>query len=289
MQSVHSELTPRSCQVYFTSLQVTRNQDCRTGVRSIIVTSSHTIAVHVNNSSKHNSPPPTQKQTKTMPPTRQTHAAHDPFTDAPLRHPTIAPPNLRAAASASASASASAASHHALRSNASTASSRSRQQQQQQQQTNLFAPSQSRRPTSRRATPAFEEDVLADEVEEEETAAAAAEELDAALHVQRRQVRQARARHGSPESKLARAQQKARLEREREEESEFVIRKADGSFLREVEGLESALGAHLLAEEMVDEAELKAMDDVHSATVRHYFTTAPVAGTRANEKHERSK
>jgi hypothetical protein len=203
-----------------------------------------------------------------MPPTRQTHAANDPFTDAPLRHPTIAPPNLRAAASAS---------HHALRSNASTASSRSRQQQ-----TNLFAPSQSRKPTSRRATPAFEEDVLADEVEED-----AAEELDAAL--QRRQVRHARARHASPESKLARAQQKARLEREREEESDFVIRKADGSFWRELEGLEGCLAVHLQAEEMVDEAEVRAMDEVHSATVRHYFTTAPVTGTRANEKHERSK
>lgn len=208
-----------------------------------------------------------------MPPTRQTHAANDPFTDAPLRHPTIAPPNLRAAASASAAAS----SHHALRSNASTASSRSRQQQ-----TNLFAPSQPRKPTSRRATPAFEEDVLADEVEEDD-----AEELDAAL--QRRQVRQARARHGSPESKLARAQQKARLEKEREEESEFVIRKADGSFWREIEGLEGCLTMHLQAEEMVDEAEVRAVDDVHSTTVRHYFTTAPVTGTRANEKHERSK
>jgi hypothetical protein len=204
-----------------------------------------------------------------MPPTRQTHAANDPFTDAPLRHPTIAPPNLRAAASTSAS-------HHALRSNASTASSRSRQQQ-----TNLFAPSLPRKPTSRRATPAFEEDVLADEVEED------AEELDVAL--QRRQARQARARHASPESKLARAQQKARLEREREEESDFVIRKPDGSFLKEVEGLEACLGMHLQAAEMVDEAELRAMDDMHSATVRHYFTTAPVTGTRANEKHERSK
>ncbi|KAM0699875.1 hypothetical protein Q7P36_000086 [Cladosporium allicinum] len=204
-----------------------------------------------------------------MPPTRQTHAANDPFTDAPLRHPTIAPPNLRAAASASAS-------HHALRSNASTASSRSRQQQ-----INLFAPAQPRKPTSRRATPAFEEDVLADEVEED------AEELDAAL--QRRQVRQARAvRHVSPESKLARAQQKARLEKEREEESEFVIRKADGTFWREIEGLEGCLSAHLQAEEMVEEAEVRAVDEAHSATVRHYFTTAPVTGTRANEKHERS-
>ena len=204
-----------------------------------------------------------------MPPTRQTHTHSDPFTDAPLRHPTIAPPNLRAAAAAQ--------SHHALRSNASTASSRSRQQQ-----TNLFAPSLSRKPASRRATPSFEEDVLADEVEED------AEELGAALQ-QRRQLRHARARHASPESKLARAQQKARLEREREEEAEFVIRKSDGGFLREIEGLEGCLNAHLQAEEMVEEADIKAMDEMHSSAVRQYLTTAPTTGTRANEKHERSK
>lgn len=203
-------------------------------------------------------------------PTRQPHTSGDPFTDAPLRHPTIAPPNLRAAAVAP--------TNHSLRSNASTASSRSRQQQ-----TNLFAPSLSRRPTSRRATPSFEEDVLADEVEDE------AEELGAALQQQRRQVRYARARHASPESKLARAQQKARLEREREEEADFVIRKSDGNFLREVDGLEACLSAHLQAEEMVEEAELKIMDEQHASAVRHYFTTAPAAGTRANDKHERSK
>jgi hypothetical protein len=205
-----------------------------------------------------------------MPPTRQTHTHSDPFTDAPLRHPTIAPPNLRAAAAAQ--------SHHALRSNASTASSRSRQQQ-----TNLFAPSLSRKPTSRRATPSFEEDVLADEVEED------AEELGAALQQQRRQLRHARARHGSPEGKLVRAQQKARLEREREEEAEFVIRKSDGGFLREIEGLEGCLNAHLQAEEMVEEADIRAVDEMHSLAVRHYFTTAPAAGTRANDKHERSE
>ena len=114
-----------------------------------------------------------------------------------------------------------------------------------------------------------------------------AEELDAAL--QRRQVRHARARHASPESKLVRAQQKARLEKEREEETDFVVRKSDGSFLKEVEGLDVCLGMHLLAEEMVEESEVAAIDDMHSATVRHYFTTAPVTGTRAHEKHERSK
>ena len=96
-------------------------------------------------------------------------------------------------------------------------------------------------------------------------------------------------RHASPESKLARAQQKARLEREREEEAEFVIRKGDGGFLREIEGLEGCWNAHLQAEEMVEEADIKAMDEMHSSAVRHYFTTAPTTGIRANEKHERSK
>jgi hypothetical protein len=202
-----------------------------------------------------------------MPPTRQTHTSNDPFSDAPLRHPTIAPPNLRAAAAAAPP------SHHALRSNASTASSRSRQQQ-----TTLFAPSLSRKPLSRRATPSFEEDVLADEVEE-----------DADAQQQRRQLRHAaRARHASPEGKLARAQQKARLEREREEEAEFIIRKSDGGFLREIEGLEGCLHAHAQAEEMVDEAEVRAVDEMHASAVRHYFTTAPAAGTKASEKHERS-
>lgn len=86
-----------------------------------------------------------------------------------------------------------------------------------------------------------------------------------------------------------RAQQKARLEREREEEAEFVIRKGDGGFLREIEGLEGCLGAHLQAEEMVEEAEMRAVDEMHRDAVRHYFTTAPAAGTRASEKHERSK
>jgi hypothetical protein len=200
-----------------------------------------------------------------MPPTRQIHTSNDPFSDAPLRHPTIAPPNLRAAAAAPPS-------HHALRSNASTASSRSRQQQ-----TTLFAPSLSRKPLSRRATPSFEEDVLADEV---------SEDADAQQRQQRRQLRHAR--HASPEGKLARAQQKARLEREREEEAEFVIRKSDGGFLRDIEGLEGCLHAHSQAEEMLEEAEVRAVDEMHAAAVRHYFTTAPAAGTKASEKHERS-
>lgn len=206
-----------------------------------------------------------------MPSTR--HTPGDPFTEAPLRHPTVAPPNLRAAAAAQ--------SHHALRSGASTASSRSRQQP--QQQANLFAPSLSRKPTSRRATPSYEDDVLADDDGDD------AEEPAGAASQPARRLRHARARHGSPEGKLVRAQQKARLEREREEETEFVLRKSDGSFLNEIEGLDACLNEHLQAEEVVDEEEVKAMDEIHSTAVRHYFTTAPIAGTRANEKHERSE
>lgn len=68
-----------------------------------------------------------------------------------------------------------------------------------------------------------------------------------------------------------------------------MIRKGDGGFLREIEGLEGCLNGHLQAEEMVEEADIKAMDEMHSSAVRHYFTTAPTTGTRANEKHERSK
>jgi hypothetical protein len=30
------------------------------------------------------------------------------------------------------------------------------------------------------------------------------------------------------------------------------------------------------------------VDEMHASAVRHYFTTAPAAGTKASEKHERS-
>lgn len=68
-----------------------------------------------------------------------------------------------------------------------------------------------------------------------------------------------------------------------------MIRKSDGSFLNEIEGLDACLSAHLQADEVVEEADVKDMDESHSAAVRHYFTTAPAAGTRANDKHERSE
>lgn len=53
--------------------------------------------------------------------------------------------------------------------------------------------------------------------------------------------------------------------------------------------MDACLNDHLQAEEVVDEEEVKAMDEIHSTAVRHYFTTAPIAWTRANEKHERSE
>lgn len=159
---------------------------------------------------------------------------HDPFTDAPLRPTTanatsLAPPahNLRGQAS-----------QHSLRSNASTASSRSRQQG------NLFAPSLSRRPTSR-ATPSFDDDVLADEEDEEELAAAQQQQRRGGL-------RHARLKHGSPESKHARLQ-KAK----QEAEVEFVVRRSDGGYLNEIAEMDAVLAQHAMAPEMRDEAEIK--------------------------------
>ena len=137
-----------------------------------------------------------------MPPTRQ---HHDPFTDAPLRPTTSnsnalnAQPSLR-----------SHTSQHSLRSNASTASNRPRQQRD-----NLFAPSLSRRPTSR-ATPRVEDEVLADSESEQDLAA------------RQRQLR--RIRHGSPEGKHS------RLKAKQEEELDFVNRQPDGSYLLGVAG-----------------------------------------------------
>lgn len=78
-----------------------------------------------------------------MPPTRSTTTAPDPFTTAPLRHPTIAPPNLRAAARA-----------HQQNPPTSTAStSRLRHHPQPQPQNPLFAPSaRTSKPTTTAST-----------------------------------------------------------------------------------------------------------------------------------------
>jgi len=58
-----------------------------------------------------------------------------------------------------------------------------------------------------------------------------------------------------------------------------IWNKSDGEFLREIEGLEGYLEKHAQAEEM-------AVDEMHRDAVRHYFSTAPAAGTRASEKLE---
>lgn len=68
-----------------------------------------------------------------------------------------------------------------------------------------------------------------------------------------------------------------------------MIRKSDGGFLREIDGLEGCFNAHLQAEEMLEEAELRVIDESHSAAVRQYFVNAPAAGTRAHGKHEHSR
>lgn len=124
---------------------------------------------------------------------------HDPFTDAPLRPTSSNATSLRAQNS-----------QHSLRSNNSTASAPSRPQR------DLFAPSRSRRPTSR-ATPRVEDEVLADSDSEPDLAA-------------QRQRQMRRIRHGSPEGKHS------RLKVKQEDEHDFVNRRADGSYLLGVAG-----------------------------------------------------
>lgn len=97
-----------------------------------------------------------------------------------------------------------------LRTNASAASTRTRQQ--------LFAPSLSRRPTSR-TTPRVDDDVLPDSDSEQENATA---------QRQRRQVR--RIRHGSPEGRHGRTKPKQQPQAQIEE-LDIVNRQPDGSYL----------------------------------------------------------
>ena len=136
-----------------------------------------------------------------MPSSRQ---PHDPFTDAPLR-----PTTSNATSLGTQSPLRDQTSQHSLRSNASAASARPRQQR------DLFAPSLSRRPTSR-ATPRVEDEVLADSDSEND------------LATRQRQLR--RIRHGSPEGKHS------RLKTKQDEEQDFVNRQADGSYLLGVAG-----------------------------------------------------
>lgn len=146
---------------------------------------------------------------------------HDPFTDSALRTTTLNP-SIRAQTSS-----------QSLRSNASTASARTRQPG-----TELFAPSLSRRPTSR-TTPRFEDDVLADPDSDDQ-----APPLQPRLrHATRR------TRHVSPE-KLNRS--RVRLE----DEAEMVNRQADGSFL-----LDGNLMNDCYAQHMADPLLVEAKND----------------------------
>lgn len=158
---------------------------------------------------------------------------HDPFTDAPLRPSASlgsSSHNLRGQAS-----------QHSLRSTASTANSRSRQQ------TNLFAPSLSRRPTSR-ATPSFDDDVLADETEEDE--------LTSSQVARQQRQRHGKIRHGSPESKHA------RLQKSKPEDVEFVKRRTDGGYQKDMSEIDAVLAEHMQEDDMkimVDEQGMTAM------------------------------
>jgi len=134
--------------------------------------------------------------------------AQDPFTDAPLR-PNGHPP-LRA--------------QQGVRPTASTASAQTRQQR------DLFAPSLSRRPTSR-STPRIEDEVLADPDSEEEL-------------IGQRQKQLRRIRQGSPEHKHS------RLKPQQEEEPDIVNRQSDGSYLLDVSASNEAITSHLFAPEL---------------------------------------
>lgn len=122
-------------------------------------------------------------------------SGNDPFTGPPLQ-PTTSN-TLR-----------SQTSQHSLGSNTSAASTRPRQGG------NLFAPSLSRRPTSR-AMPRVEGEILADSDSEHNTSAQ-----------QHRQRQLRRVRHSSPETKHSRVKPK-----QQDEEQDFVNRQPDGGFL----------------------------------------------------------
>lgn len=162
-----------------------------------------------------------------MPPARQ---PDDPFADGALRATNSNaaarhPPVLR-----------NQPSHHSLRSAAaSTTSTRSRQQR------DLFAPTLSRRPTSR-ATPRIEDDVLADSNSEQE------------LELQRRR-RLRSVRHASPVSRLGRSRQR------QEEDVDIVNRRPDGGYIQDIAGQNDAIRGHLEAQELADEARLRCRQD----------------------------
>ncbi|WPG98144.1 Hypothetical protein R9X50_00093000 [Acrodontium crateriforme] len=177
----------------------------------------------------------------------------DPFVEGPLQSHTSA---LRTQPS-----------QQSLRSNASTASTRTRQQR------DLFAPTLSRRPTSR-TTRHVDDGVLADPADSEEEPTAA-------------QRQRRRLRHGSPEAKTGRVKSKF----VEVAEEEFVIRQADGCFLL---GMSCSPGESNRAPQFysMDEPEDGEMDDeagndAHYANLaRFYFTSGAALGGRGTKKQE---
>ena len=143
--------------------------------------------------------------------------AHDPFTEAALR-PTTGNPALRGQTS-----------QQSLRPHASTTTSRTRQR-------DLFAPSLSRRPTSR-TTPRVEDGVLADPDSEGET-----------VDLRQRHVMR-RVRQGSPEVKQSRAKPK------QEEELDIVNRQANGGYLLGISASSEETALQQVSEEMQMEQE----------------------------------
>ncbi|KAK5109465.1 hypothetical protein LTR62_007025 [Meristemomyces frigidus] len=184
---------------------------------------------------------------------------HDPFTNAPLR-PTTGNPSFRAQTSQSSLRS------HA--SNASNASSRPRQPR------DLFAPTLSRRPTSR-TTPRVEDEVLADADSDEEWEAQA----------QRQQLRARQLRQGSPDKVQRHGRSRAVARHEQEEVFDIVYRQPDGTYMLDASEAGTAVSALQLyhsAEFAGEEEEGNdAATNAHYASIaREYFTSGKAMGKR---------
>ncbi|KAK5119986.1 hypothetical protein LTR85_007062 [Meristemomyces frigidus] len=173
---------------------------------------------------------------------------HDPFTDAPLR-PRNIEPSIRGQTS-----------QQSFRSNASTASARTRQQR------DLFAPSLSRRPTSR-STPRVEDEVLADHDSGEETAAQ-----------RQRQIR--KIRQGSPEGKHSRVKPR------QEEEPDIVNRQADGGYLLGISASNEILMSEQLSLELQADREAAEMDADDAMMSRDYFASGIALSGRSSKKSD---
>ncbi|KAK0264810.1 hypothetical protein LTR91_000005 [Friedmanniomyces endolithicus] len=176
---------------------------------------------------------------------------HDPFTTTALR-PTTVNPALRAQTS-----------QQSLRSETSTTSSRTRQQPR-----DLFAPTLSRRPTSRANPRVAADDVLADPADSEEEA---------------RQARKTRLGSPPPELKYSRRRGRAAAQ---EEDGEIVVRRANGEFLLDGSKADEALEGEMGAPELVAEREEANADAYYAAVARQYFTSGMAMGGRVMKKPE---